>query len=107
MPWEAIRSGMMCVRGTLLMRTGAAVAAWHAATGKIPILWTEAALGAGVERSKYDQWLRRFGKEARTELWWPLMKARRQLREAAGDRSEDDVGDDSSGESDESGDASD
>ena len=70
-------------------------------------LQTEAALGAGVERSKYDQWLRRFGKEARTELWWPLMKARRQLREAAGDQSEDDVGDESSGESDESGDASD
>ena len=105
--WEAIRSGMMCVRGTLLTRTGAAVAAWHAATGKIPILWTEAALGAGVERSAYDQWLRRFGKEARTELWWPLMKARRQLREAAGDRSEDDVGDESSGESDASDDASD
>ena len=74
---------------------------------KIPILWTEAALGAGVERSTCDQWLRRFGKEARTELWWPLMKARRQLSEAAGDRSEDDVGDESSGESDEPGDASD
>ena len=105
--WEAIRSGVMCVRGTLLTRTGAAVAAWHAATGKIPILWTEAALGAGVERSEYDQWLRRYGKEARNELWWPLMKARRQLREAAGDRSEDDVGDESSGESDASDDASD
>ena len=106
MLWEAIGSGMMCVRGTLLTRTGAAVAAWHAATGKIPILWTEAALGAGVERSKYGKWLRRFGKEARTELWWPLMKARRQLREAAGDWSEDDVGDESSCEDDASDDAS-
>ena len=98
---------MTCVRGSLQTRTGAAVAAWHAATGKIPILWTEAALGAGVERSEYDQWLRRYGKEARNELWWPLMKARRQLREAAGDRSEDDVGDESSGDSDASDDASD
>ena len=61
---------------------------------------------AGVERSKYDQWLRRFGKEARTELWWPLMKARRQLREAADDRSEEDVGDESSVEDDASDDAS-
>ena len=104
--WEAIRSGVMCVRGTLLTRTGAAVAAWHAATGKIPILWTEAALGAGVERSKYDKWLRRFGKEARTELWWPLMKARRQLSEAAGDRSEEDVGGESSCEDDVADDAS-
>ena len=34
------------------------------------------------------------------------MKARRQLREAAGDRSEDDVGDESSGEDDASDDAS-
>ena len=93
--------------GTLLTRPGATVEAWHAATGKIPILWTEAALGAGVERPEYDQWLRRYGKEARTELWWPLMKARRQLSEAAGDRSEDDVGDDSAGESDAPDDASD
>ena len=30
--WDAIRSGMMCVRGSLLMRPGAAVAAWHAAS---------------------------------------------------------------------------
>ena len=59
------------------------------------------------ERAEYDQWLRWFGKEARTELWWPLMKARQRLREAAGDRSGDDVGDESSGESDESGDMSD
>ena len=103
--WDAIRSRLSCVRGNL-QSTGAAVEAWHAATGKIPILWTEAALGAGIERSKYDKWLRRFGKEARTELWWPLMKARRQLREAAGDRSEEDVGDESSGEDDASDDAS-
>ena len=95
------------MHGNLQTTTGAAVEAWHAATGKIPILWTEAALGAGVERSEYDQWLRRYGKEARNELWWPLMKARRQLREATGDRSEDDVGDGSSGESDASDDASD
>ena len=98
---------MVCVRGALTTKTGAAVAAWHEATGKIPILWTEAALGVGVERPEYDQWLRRYGKEARTDLWWPLMKARRQLREATGDRSEDDVGDESSGESDASDDASD
>ena len=35
------------------------------------------------------------------------MKARRQLREAASDRSEDDVGDESSGDSDASDDAPD
>ena len=105
MLWDAIRSGLSCVRGNL-QSTGAAVEAWHAATGKIPILWTEAALRAGVERSKYDKWLRRFGKEARTELWWPLMKARRQLREMAGDRSEEDVGGESSCEDDVSDDAS-
>ena len=53
--WEAIHAGLICVRGNLQMRTGAAVGAWHAATGKIPILWTEAALGAGIERSVYER----------------------------------------------------
>ena len=81
--------------------------AWHAVTGKIPILWTEAALGAGIGRPEYDRWLRRFGKEVRTELWWPLMKTRREQREAAGARSEDDGGDESPGEDDASVDASD
>ena len=67
--WDAIRSGLICVRGNLQTSTGAAVEAWHAATGKISILWTEAALGAGIGRPEYDRWLRRFGKEVRTELW--------------------------------------
>ena len=49
--WEAIRSGLRCERGNLVAARGTAVAAWHAVTGKIPILWTEAALGAGVERA--------------------------------------------------------
>ena len=48
--------------------TGAAVDAWHAVTGKIPILWTEAALGAGVERLNYEKWLRWYGKEVRAAL---------------------------------------
>ena len=85
--WGAIRSGLICVRGNLQTSTGAAVAVWHAATGKIPVLWTEAALGPGIGRSVYDRWLRRFGKEVRAELWWPLMKARREQREADGARS--------------------
>ena len=105
--WDAIRSGLICVRGNLQTSTGAAVEAWHAATGKIPILWTEAALGAGIGRPEYDRWLRRFGKEVRAELWWPLMKARREQRKAAGARSEDDSGNESSGEDDASVDASD
>ena len=53
-------------------------------TGKIPILWTEAALGAGIERSYYEKWLRWYGKEARAALWWPLLKARREQREVLG-----------------------
>ena len=66
--WEAIRSGMTCVRGALTTKTGAAVEAWHAMTGKIPVLWTEAALGAGVERLEYERLLRWYGKEVRAEL---------------------------------------
>lgn len=33
----------------------ALVAAWHAVTGKVPILWTDAALGAGVDRPVYEK----------------------------------------------------
>ena len=60
------------------------VDAWHAATGKIPVLWTEAALGAGIEGSDYEKWLRWYGKEVRAALWWPLLKALRVQREALG-----------------------
>ncbi len=35
-----------------------AVAAWHAATSKIPVPWPEAALGADVERVEYKKLLR-------------------------------------------------
>ena len=51
--------------------------AWHAVTGKIPILWTEAALGAGVGRSAYEKWLRWYEKEIRNGLWWSLLEAYR------------------------------
>lgn len=69
-------------------------------TGKIPVLWTEAALGAVVERSEYERWLRWFGKELHEALWWPLMKARRIQREAADDLSEDDSDAEAPGEED-------
>ena len=66
--WDAIHSGLRCVHVKLQTATGAAVDAWHAVTGKIPILWTEAALGAGVERLNYEKWLRLYGKEVRAAL---------------------------------------
>ena len=56
--------------------------AWHAVTGKTPVLWTEAALGAGVERSAYEMRLRWYGKKMRVGLWWPLLKAHRLHRAA-------------------------
>ena len=55
---------------------------WHAVTGKISILWSEATLGGGVERPVYEKWLRWYGKEIRNGLWWPLLKAHRLHREA-------------------------
>ena len=33
---------------------GTAVEAWDTATGKTPVLWTESALGAGVEQYAYE-----------------------------------------------------
>ena len=69
------------------------VGAWHAVTGKIPILWTEAAMGAGVGRSAYEKWLRWYGKKIRNGLWWPLLKARRLQRAELADANGDDNGD--------------
>ena len=80
--WDALHCGLHCVHGNLQMAPGEAVAAWHAVTSKIPILWTEAALGAGVARSDYEKWLRLYGKEIRAALWWPLLKTRRVQRAA-------------------------
>ena len=70
-PWKAVYSGILysisyfcqLMRGRYIQyRNGrvetasvALVAAWHAATGKVPILWTDAALGAGVDRSVYEK----------------------------------------------------
>ena len=76
--WEAIYSGLRCGRGNLSLD------AWHALTGKIPILWTEAALGAGTDRSDFEKWLRWYGKEVRAALWWPLLKTGRVQRAALG-----------------------
>ena len=76
------------------------MAAWYAVTGKIPIFWTEAALGAGVERVEYEKWLRAYGKMSRKELWWPLLKARSTLRSELGDSSEESGGDESAVNSD-------
>ena len=56
--------------------------AWNVVTGKIPVLWTEATLGAGVERLVYEKWLRWHGKIIRDGLWWPLLKDR-SLQSAA------------------------
>ena len=41
-------------------------------------------MGAGIERSDYEKWLRWYGKEVRAALWWPLLKARRVQRAALG-----------------------
>ena len=78
--WKAIEAGLRCRDGALIAVGVKTVGAWHAATGKIPILWTEAAMGAGVGRSAYEKWLRWYGKEIRNGLWWPLLKARRSQR---------------------------
>ena len=53
--WDAIHPGLSCVSGNLHTATGAAVETWHAVIGKIPVLWTRAALAAGVERSAYER----------------------------------------------------
>ena len=54
---------------------GTPVEAWDTVTGKTPVLWTESALGAGVEQSAYEKCLRWYGKETRSGLWSPLLKA--------------------------------
>ena len=63
-----IHSDLRCGNENLQATAGDAVKAWHAVTGKIPVLWTEAALGGGVERPKYEKLLRWYGKEARAGL---------------------------------------
>ena len=75
--WKAIEAGLRCRDGALVAVGVKTVGAWHAVTGKIPILWTKAAMGAGVGRSAYEKWLRWYGKKIRNGLWWPLLKARR------------------------------
>ena len=102
--WDAIYSDLRCRNGVLEAASGANVEAWHAVTGKIPILWTEEVLKAGVERSVYAKWLRWYGKEVREGLWWPLLKARRLQRVAsggddcnAGEAAAEDSGSESSG----------
>ena len=77
---EAIYSGLRCRTGSLETALGTTVAAWHAETDKIPILWTEAALKAGLERTKYRKWLRWYDKEMRRGLCWLLLKERRFQR---------------------------
>ena len=54
----SVHSDLRCGNENLQATTGDAVKAWHAVTGKIPVLWTEAALGGGVERPKYENLLR-------------------------------------------------
>ena len=78
--WDAICFDLRCGQGYLHRTNGAAVEAKHAVTGKIPILCTETALRSGVERAAYDKFLRWHGKNARSDLWWPLLKARRVQR---------------------------
>ena len=91
--WEAIEAGLRCRDGVLVAVGCKSVEAWHAATGKIPILWTEAAMGAGVGRSEYEKWLRWYGKKIRNGLWWPLLKVRRLLRAGLADAHGGDDGD--------------
>ena len=103
--WKAIEAGLRCRDGALIAVGVKTVGAWHAATGKIPILWTEAAMGAGVGRSAYEKWLRWYGKEIRNGLWWPLLKARRLQRADLADANGGDNGaaagsEDSAGEDD-------
>ena len=102
--WDAIYGDLRCRNGVLEAATGANVEAWHAATGKIPILWTEEVLKDGVERSEYVKWLRWYAKEVGEGLWWPLLKARRLQRVAsggddcnAGEAAAEDSGSESSG----------
>ena len=69
--WKVIEAGVRCRNDALVAVGATTVEAWHAVTGKIPILWTEAVLGAGVGRSAYEKWLRWYEKEIRNGLWWP------------------------------------
>ena len=101
--WKAIEAGLRCRDGALIAVGVKTVGAWHAATGKIPVLWTEAAMGAGVGRSAYEKWLRWYGKEIRNGLWWPLLKARRLQRAdmdvaAGGDNDAESGSEESAGE---------
>ena len=82
---------------------GKSVEAWHAVTGKIPILWTEPAMGAGVGRPAYEKWLRWYGKKIRNGMWWPLLKARRlqDLADAHGGDEDDLAGCEDSADEDE------
>ena len=80
--WEAVYSGLRCRKCSFQTISGAPVAVWHPVTSKIQVLWTNAALRAGVDRCVYEKWLGWYGKEARKGLWWPLLKAHRMQRAA-------------------------
>ena len=64
----SVHSDLRCGNENLQATVGDAVKAWHAVTGKIPVLWTKAALRAEVKRPKYEKLFRWYGKEARAGL---------------------------------------
>ena len=90
--WKEIRAGLRCRDGAFKAVGSQPVEAWHAVTGKIPILSTETPLGAGVERSAYIMWMRWYGNEFRVDLWWPLLKARVLQRTALVGAADSDFG---------------
>jgi len=77
---EAFMNTLVMVDGCLLTGVGEGVdgqlTAWDAVSGRIPILWTEAAMTDESDRDSYDAFLRWYGEQIHDNLWSKLWMIR-------------------------------
>ena len=75
---QAVLGALQCVDGNLLSprKSRSRMSAWDAVVGRIPTLWANEALRAGLEL-KDQRW---YGALIRKPFWWHLLKARREQR---------------------------
>ena len=77
---EAFMSILVMVNGSLVTGVGEGVdgqlTAWDAVSGRIPILWTEAAMTDESDRDSYDAFLRRYREQIHDNLWSKLWMIR-------------------------------
>ena len=84
---------LVMVNGCLVTGVGEGVdgqfTAWDAVSGRIPLLWAEAAMTDESDRDSYDVFLRWYGERIRNDLWRPMWVER--SREMASMEENDDA----------------